>query len=75
MSERRVPIGPVDIVVIGLLEHEWDQGKFVSLIAIPGKTRSLQDVAQVKQCAMTRRGHGGIADARPLRDFFVDQGN
>jgi hypothetical protein len=74
MSERRSPIGPVDIVVIGLLEHKWNQGKFAPLIAVRGKTRSLQDVAQVKQLAMTRRGHA-IADVRPPRDFFVDQGD
>lgn len=74
MSERRGPIGPVDIVVIGLLEHKWNQGKFTPLNAIRGKSRSLQDVAQVKQGAMTRHGHG-IANGRPPRGFFVDQGD
>ncbi len=76
MSERRSPIGPVDIIVIGLLEYKWSQGKFASLMAIRGKTRSPQDVAQVKQRAMTRHGHGtGIADPRPPRDFFGDLGD
>ena len=73
MFERRNPIGPVDIVVIGFLEHKWNEGKFTPLIAVRGKTRSLQGVAQVKQHAMSRHGQG--ITVRPPRDFCVDQGD
>ena len=73
MFERRNPIGPVDIVVIGFLEYKGNEGKFTPLIAVRGKIRSLQDVAQAKQNAMSRHGQG--ITMRPPRDFCVDQGD
>ena len=50
-----------------------ERGRFTPLIAVRGKTRSLQGVAQVKQHAMSRHGQG--ITVRPPRDFCVDQGD
>lgn len=72
MSKRRPWIGPIDIVVIGFLKHKRNQRKFAPPIAIDGKTRALQGVAQANQRAVTHRVHGTVA-FRQMRDLFTDQ--
>jgi hypothetical protein len=58
MSERRSPIRPVDVLVVGLLEHDRHEGEFTPLIGVRGKTLAAQDVAQVNQPGMPRHGQG-----------------